>query len=67
MRTNLAVAGEVAVKQDVAFGVENAQIKGVGMQVDPAVMLMLSGIETHGSPPGLDARSRSTSCLPTSR
>ena len=61
------VAGKVLVKQDVALGVENAQIEGTGMKVDPAVMLMLLGIEAHGSPPGLDVRSLSTFCLPTSR
>ena len=36
------VAGKVLVKQDVAFGVQNAQIEGAGMKVDPAVMLMLA-------------------------
>jgi hypothetical protein len=61
------VAGEVLVKQDVALGVQNAQIESAGMKVDPAVMLMLLGIEAHGSPPGLDVRSLSTFCLPTSR
>ena len=60
------VAGEVLVKQDVALGVQNAQIEGAGVKVDPAVMLMLLGIEAHGSPPGLDVSSHSTSCLPTS-
>jgi hypothetical protein len=61
------VAGEVLVEQNVALGVQNAQIKGAGVKIDPAVMLMLSGIEAHGSPPGLDVSSHSTSCLPTSR
>ena len=60
------VAGKVLVKQDVASGVQNAQIKGAGVKVDPAVMLMLLGIEAHGSPPGLDVSVCSTSCLPTS-
>ena len=43
-----SVAGEVLVKQDVALGVENAQIESAGVKVDPAVMLMLLGIEAHG-------------------
>ena len=60
------VAGKILVKQDVALGVQNAQIEGAGVKVDPAVVLMLLGIETHGSPPGLDVRLHSTSCLPTS-
>ena len=54
-----AVAGKVLVKQDVALGVQNAQIKGAGMKVDAAVVLMLAGIESHGSPPGLDEWSHS--------
>jgi hypothetical protein len=61
-----SVAGEVLVKQDVAFGVLNAQIKGAGMKVDAAVVLMLAGIETHGFPPGLDELFALSSCLPTS-
>jgi hypothetical protein len=61
-----SVAGEVLVKQDVALGVQNAQIESGGVKVDPAVMLMLLGIEAHGSPPGLDVSVHSTSCLPTS-
>ena len=61
------VAGEVLVEQDVAFPVLNAEIEGAGVQVDPAVVLMLASIEAHGSPPGLDVRSLSTFCLPTSR
>jgi hypothetical protein len=48
------VAGEVLVEQDVAFPVLNAEIEGAGVQVDPAVVLMLARIEAHGSPPGLD-------------
>ena len=60
-----SVAGKVLVKQDVALGVQNAQIESAGMKVDPAVMLMLFGIEAHGSPPGLDVSVHSTSCLPT--
>ena len=60
------VAGEVLVKQDVAFLILNAQIKGASVKVDPAVVLMLLGIEAHGSPPGLDVSAHSTSCLPTS-
>jgi hypothetical protein len=60
------VAGEVLVKQDVALGVENAQIESAGMKIDPAVVLMLLGVEAHGSPPGLDVSGHSTSCLPTS-
>jgi hypothetical protein len=60
------VAGKVLVEQDVALGVQNAQIESAGVKVDSAVVLMLLGIEAHGSPPGLDVRSHSTSCLPTS-
>jgi hypothetical protein len=61
-----AVAREVLVEQDVALGVQNAQKKGAGVKVDPAVVLMLAGIESHGPPPGLDVSLHSTSCLPTS-
>ena len=61
-----SVAGEVLVKQDVALGVKNAQIHGAGVKVDTAVMLMLLGIEAHGSPPGSDELVVLSSCLPTS-
>ena len=59
LEEDLAVAGKVPMEQDVAFGVLNAQIQGAGMQVDPAVMLMLAGEKVHGSPPGLDDWSHS--------
>lgn len=52
LEEDLAIAGKIPMEQDLAFGVLNAQIKGAGMQVDPAVMLMLAGVESHGSPPG---------------
>ena len=60
-----AVTGKVLVEQDVAFGVLNAQIEGTSVEVDAAVVLMLSRIEAHGSPPGSDELFALSSCLPT--
>jgi hypothetical protein len=66
LKESSAITGQVLVKQDIASGVQNAQIESAGMKVDAAVMLMLLGIEAHGSPPGLDDWShshRASRCL----
>jgi hypothetical protein len=51
---NLGICAEVAVQDRVALPVKNADVKRSCVQVDPAVVLVLSGVESHGlSPPGL--------------
>jgi hypothetical protein len=51
----LGLAAQVAVKHDLAaLVVEDADIHGPSMQIDPAVASMLASVEAHGSPPGSD-------------
>ena len=40
---------EVLVEPDFAIAVEDAQVHGLGVQVDPAVMLVGVDVELHGS------------------
>jgi hypothetical protein len=42
------------VQDRVPLPVKNTDVKRLGVQVDPAVVLVLSGVESHGlSRPGL--------------
>ena len=43
-----ALGGDDQIIPEGLNGVENAQIEGAGVNVDPAVKLMLLCIETHG-------------------
>ena len=36
----------IAVQQDLTIVAQNADVHGTGMQVDPAVKLMLIGVES---------------------
>ncbi len=47
----LGAAPEILLEQDLAFAVEEAQVHGLGVQIDPAVVLMGLGVESHGSSP----------------
>jgi len=38
---------EVAVQQDLARLVEDAQVHGAGVEIDPAVVLVLLRVEPH--------------------
>ncbi len=50
----IGVGAEVAVQDRVPLPVKNTDVKRLGVQVDPAVVLVLSGVESHGlSRPGL--------------
>ena len=41
------LCGQVAVKQDLAMLVKDADVHGPGVEIDTAVELMLFGIESH--------------------
>jgi hypothetical protein len=42
-----AVGRQVLVKDDLALGIEDAQVHGSGMQINAAVESVLSLVETH--------------------
>jgi len=42
-------ASHVLVKKCPAFSIENAEVHGLGVQIDPAVVVMCIGVESHGS------------------
>jgi hypothetical protein len=44
------------VKKDFPLLVENAQIHPTGVQINPAIMLMGFGVESHVPPPFLKIR-----------
>jgi hypothetical protein len=51
----LGLRAQVAVHEHLAgLVVEDAQVHGASVKVDPAVVSMLASIEAHGSPPGSD-------------
>ena len=41
------VGPNIAMKQDLSFLVEDAQVHFVGVQIDSAVMLVLFGVQSH--------------------
>ena len=51
----LGLAGQVLVQEHLACAIEDADVHRAGMQVDPAVVAVLSGVESH----------RSSSCAPS--
>jgi hypothetical protein len=57
LKEEFGIASQVAMKNDVAGLVfEDAEMQGPSVEVDSAVVSMTAGVETHGSPPGLDVR-----------
>jgi hypothetical protein len=63
----LGLAAQVAVQDDLAaLVVEDSEIHGPGVEIDPAVVSMLACVETHGSPPGSDEWFALSSFLPMS-
>jgi hypothetical protein len=42
-------APHVLVEQDLPLTIENAEVHGLGVQIDPAVVAMWVGVESHGS------------------
>jgi hypothetical protein len=47
---DLRVAADVLIEQDLAGLVENAEIHGAGVQVNPTVVSVLAGVESHRFP-----------------
>jgi hypothetical protein len=45
----LRMTPHVLVQEDLALPVEDAQVHGLGMQIDPAVVGVRLGVESHGS------------------
>jgi hypothetical protein len=45
----VGAALHVLVKQDLPVSVHNAEVHGLGVKIDPAVMLVVLGVESHGS------------------
>jgi len=45
-------APDVLVKKDLAFSIEDAEVQGLGVKIDAAVVLMGLGVESHESSPG---------------
>jgi len=43
----VALAGELAMEEGLAFLVEDAEVETLGVQVDAAVVLVLLGVESH--------------------
>ena len=43
------VAGQIAVQQHLALRVEDADVHRSRVQIDPAVVLVALGVESHGS------------------
>jgi hypothetical protein len=39
----------VLVQEDLSVSVQNAEVHGLGMKIDAAVMLVVLGVESHGS------------------
>ena len=37
----------IAVRHDIALGIEDAEVHGASVQVDAAIILMCSGVESH--------------------
>jgi len=49
------LAAQVAVQKNLAgFVLEDAEVHGPSVEIDPAVVSMLASVEAHGSPPGSD-------------
>lgn len=51
-KESVAPAGNPLVKDDRAVVVEDAGVHGPRVKVDPAVVAVLTAIESHRSPPG---------------
>jgi hypothetical protein len=51
LKERLGAAPEILLEQDLAFSIEDAQVHGLGVKIDPAVVLMSLGVESHGSSP----------------
>ena len=47
-----------------AFVLEDAEVHGARVEIDPTVVLMLASVEAHGSPPGFDELFALSSFLP---
>ena len=45
----LRAALPILVEEDLAFPIEDAEVHGLGMQIDSTIMLMRLGVELHGS------------------
>jgi hypothetical protein len=61
----VGLAAQIAVQDDLAaFMVEDAEVHGPSVEIDPAVVSMLASVEAHGSPPGMDEWVALSSCLP---
>ena len=51
----LRLAAHVPVEEDLAgLVVEDAEVHGASVEVDPAVVSMQASVEARGSPPGMD-------------
>jgi len=44
------VAAQVALQKNLAGVVENAEVHGAGVEIDAAVVLVLSGVKSHSVP-----------------
>jgi hypothetical protein len=49
LEERLGTAPHVLVEEDLALPIEDAQVHGLRMQIDPAVVLMAFVVESHGS------------------
>jgi len=65
LEEEIGIAAQVAVQELLAaLVVEDAEVHRSSVQVDAAVVSMTAGVETHGSPPGLDDCVALSSFLP---
>ena len=49
LEERFGAAPQVPMEEDLALPVEDAQVHGLGVQIDPAVVLVAFGVESHGS------------------
>jgi hypothetical protein len=65
LEEELGVTPQIAMEKFVAaLVIEDAEVHGASVQVDAAVVSMTAGVESHGSPPGLDEWVALSSFLP---
>ncbi len=47
LQEGVRCGGHVSVEDDLAIGIEDAKVRGLGMKVDPAVVGVLLGVGSH--------------------
>jgi hypothetical protein len=63
LNEGLRTASHILVQQNLTFPVKDAQVHGLGMQIDPAVVGVSLGVESHGSSPEMVDGDAPTSLL----